>query len=188
MAPRVGAKARPVIAFESMPDPSVNFQAYPGTDCNQFATAVGTGRAEVAIEIDVPSTTALPDGRVRLFKRKGDRLEVVSEDALRTSAGIARIRLSPDGDITGERRATSCTNDERTHTIHEKIELKLVNKGKQTVDVVAREFLWRWPMWHIDPADETPRGTRAGAQTQEYKITVPAGAKKSISYTVTYQW
>ena len=188
MTPRSGAKARPVIAFESMPDPSANFQAYPGTDCNQFSTAVGTGRAEVAIEVDVPATTPLPDGRVRLFKRKGDRLEAVSEDALRTSAGIARIRLSPDGDVTGSRRATSCTTDERTHTIHEKIELVVENKGKQAVDVVAREFLWRWPMWRIDPSDESPRGTRAGGQTQEYKVNVPGGGKKSITYTVVYQW
>ena len=188
MPPRTNAKAHPVIAFEAMPDPSASFQAYPGTDCNQLATAVGTGRAEVAIEVDVPSATPLPDGRVRLFKRKADRLEAVSEDALRTSAGIARIRLSPDTDVVGERHATSCTNDERTHTIREKIELKLENKGKQAVEVVAREFMWRWAMWRIDPADESQHGTRAGNQTQEYRTSLPAGGKKTISYTVLYQW
>jgi len=79
------------------------------------------------------------------------------------------------------------TYDEHAHVIKEKIEVKLENKGKQAVDVVAREFLWRWPMFKIE-SDESPRGTRAGAQTQEYRLSLPAGGKKSIAYTVVYSW
>jgi hypothetical protein len=123
-----------------------------------------------------------------MFRRKADRLDVISEDQLRSSAGLVRMRLSADTDITGERKQTSCNTDERTRTIHEKIEVKIENKGKQAADVVVREFLWRWPMWKIDPAEETVRGARGGTQTQEYRLTVPAGGKKSVSYTVVYQW
>jgi hypothetical protein len=189
LKPRVGAKARSVVTFEAMPDPSPGFQAYPGVDCNQWnATTSSTGRAEVAIELDVPTTAPLPDGRVRMFKRKGERLEVVSEDQLRSSAGVARIRLAPDTEVTGERHAVQCTYDERARTIHEKVEVKLENKSKQPVDVVVREFLWRWPMWHIDAADESVKGARAGTQTQEYRVAVPAGGKKSLTYGVSYSW
>jgi len=187
LKPRVAAKARSVVTFEAMPDPSPGFQAYPGVDCNQWnATTSSTGRAEVAIELDVPTTAPLPDGRVRMFKRKGERLEVVSEDQLRSSAGVARIRLAPNSDITGERHAVQCTYDERARTIHEKVEVKLENKSKQPIDVVVREFLWRWPMWHID--EEPVKGARAGAQTQEYRVAVPAGGKKSLTYSVAYSW
>ena len=187
--PRVHAKARSVVTFEAMPDPSVNFQAYPATDCNQLNAGGGaTSRAEVAVELDVPSSGPLPEGRVRMFKRKSDRLEVLSEDQLRSSAGIARIRLAPDNEITGERHAVSCNSDERTRTIHEKIEVRIENKSKQAVEVVVREFLWRWPMWRIEAAEESVRGVRGGPQTQEYRLTVPAGGKKSVSYTAVYTW
>jgi hypothetical protein len=185
--PRTAAKPRTVVVFEAMPDQSASFQQFQAVDCNQLATSVGTARAEVALEVDVPTKAALPDGRVRLFKRTGSRLEVVTEDPLRSIAGVARIRLSPDGDVTGERHAVSCNYDEHAHVIKEKIEVKLENKGKQVVDVVAREFLWRWPMFKIE-SDESPRGTRAGAQTQEYRLSLPAGGKKSITYTVVYSW
>jgi hypothetical protein len=43
-------------------------------------------------------------------------------------------------------------------------------------------------MWRIDPADESVRGVRAGMQTQEYRVSLAAGAKKSIVYTVVYSW
>jgi hypothetical protein len=186
LPPRVAAKARSAVTFEAMTDPSGNFQTFQATDCNQLSTSTGTGRAEVAVEVDVPAASPLPDGRVRLFRRAQGRLEVVSEDPLRSSTGVARIRLSPDNDIVGERHQTSCAYDERAHTIKERIELKLDNKGKQAVDVVAREFLWRWPMWKIDAADESPKGTKAAPQTQEYRVNIPAGGHKTIAYTVTY--
>ncbi|MDB4959407.1 MAG: hypothetical protein JWO36_6976 [Myxococcales bacterium] len=189
LPPRTNAKARSVVTFEAMPDPSINFQAYPATECNQLNAGGGsTARAEVAVELDVPSSGPLPDGRVRLFRRKNDRVEVVSEDQLRSTAGIARIHLAPDNDVTGERHAVSCNADERTRTIHEKIEVKVENKSKQPIEVVVREFLWRWPMWRIDGADESVRGVRGGAQTQEYRLALPAGGKKSVTYTVVYTW
>jgi hypothetical protein len=189
VAPRTGAKARSVVTYEAVPDASAQYQGYPATDCNQPAAAGGaTGHADVAIELDLPASLVLPDGRVRLFKRKADRLEIVSEDPLHAGPGIARMNLTPDDDITGERRALACTTDERTRTIHERIEVKLENKGKQAADVVVREYLWRWPVWKIDPADESPRGVHAGPQAQEYRVNLPAGGKKTVNYSVVYSW
>jgi hypothetical protein len=189
---RTAAKARSIVTYEPEPDASSQYQGYPATDCNQQA-GVGAGggtagHADVAVELEMPASLVLPDGRVRLFKRKGDRLEMVSEDPLHVGPGVARMALAPDVDITGERRDVACTTDEQTRTIHEKIEIKVENKGKQAADVVVREYLWRWPMWRIDPTDESPRGVRAGAQTQEYRINVPAGGKKTVTYSVVYTW
>ncbi len=181
------AKARSVITFEAMPDPSPGFQAYPNTDCNQFnGIGMGNGRAEVAVEVDLPTKDGLPEGRVRTFRRKGERLEVVSEDVLRSSAGLARIRLVPDSDIVGERKAVACTYDERAHTVVEKIEVKLENKSKRAADIVVREFAWRWPVWKLE-SEDTKSG-RSGAQTLEYPARVPAGGKKTVTYAVIYTW
>lgn len=195
MPPKIAAKARSIIAFESAQDLSPNYQAYPATDCGMLAAVMAPGRAEVAVEVDLASadrtkvTPALPDGRVRVFKRsKGtDRLEVLAEDVLRTSNGAARIRLATNTEVTGERRTSNCQLDERARTLSEKVEVKVENKGKTAVDVVVREFMWRYPVWRIDPTDEVgAKGVKAAPQTQEYRISIPANAKKTITYVVQY--
>jgi hypothetical protein len=188
MSARTAVKARPVIAFEAMPDPSASFQAFAQTDCSQLNGGSSTPHADAAIEIDVPASAVLPDGKVRLFRRHGDRLDVLSEDELHAGAGTARMRLAADSDVSGERRQINCTADEHTRTIHEKIEVSLENRGKRALDVVVREFMWRWPVWKIDPGEESVKGVRAAAQAQEYRIALPAGGKKSVTYSVVYSW
>jgi hypothetical protein len=111
---------------------------------------------------------------------------VLTEDQLKTSNGAARIRLATHTDVTGERRTSNCQLDERARTLSEKVEVKVENKGKTAVDVVVREFQWRYPVWRIDPADESVKGIKASPQTQEYRVNVPAGGKKTVSYTVHY--
>lgn len=189
---RVGAKARSVVTFEAVQDVSATYQAYPATDCTLFSASVpGSSRAEIAVEVDVPAGKQLPDGRVRVFKRPAkspERLEVLGEDQLHAGAGVARIKLATHTEVTGERRATACNIDERARTITEKIEVKIENKAKAAADVVVREFMFRSPVWHIDPSDENVKGTKSGPQVQEYRVNLPAGGKKSITYTVTYSW
>lgn len=190
MPPKIGAKARSIVAFEAVQDLSPNYQAYPATDCGMLnATVAGSGRAEVAVEVDLQGVKQLPDGRVRVFKRaKGsDRLEVLAEDQLRTSNGAARIRLAAHTELTGERRTSNCQLDERARTLSEKVEVKVENKGKTAVDVVVREFMWRYPVWRIDPADEIgAKGVKGAPQTQEYRVSIPANGKKTITYVVQY--
>lgn len=182
---RRAAAVRPVVTYEALPDPSSGFQAYPNTDCNQFRTA-GAGRAEVALELDVPGRVALPDGRVRAYRRRADHLELVSEEPLRASPGLARIRLSDTGAITGLRRALTCNHDERARTLTERIEVTVENQGDRAAEVVIREFAWRWPVWKLDAEDA--KSARAGAQALEYRVKVPAGGKRTVTYGVSYTW
>ncbi len=185
--PRVRAPARSVIMFEAMPDPSATFQAFPGADCNQFnGVGTGSGRGEVAVELDIPAQLVLPDGKVRLFHRRAGRLEVLTEEPLRIGAGVARIHVAPDADITGERHATTCNYDEHARTVHETIEVKIDNKTRQAADVIIREFLWRWPVWHLEAEDH--KGVRAGPQIQEYRVHVPGGGRQTVIYTAAYAW
>ncbi|MDQ3336263.1 MAG: hypothetical protein M4D80_13930 [Myxococcota bacterium] len=184
---RKAAKVRPVITYEATTDLSPSHQEEVNQDCTyNNGVGMGIGRSEVAIELDLPASTTLPDGRVRLFRRKGEQLEVLSEDTLRSMAGVARIKLTADTEITGERKAVTCNVDERAHTIVEKIEVRVENKGKQATDVVIREFAWRWPVWKIESEDK--KSVRAGPQTLEYRVKVPPKGKETVTYTLLYTW
>lgn len=183
---RTALKVQPVVTYEAMEDPSSGYQEAPGIDCTEYSGGGIGGTSELAIELAVPSTAALPEGRVRLFRRGGGRLEVVSEEDLRSSAGLARIKLAGGGEVVGERKALSCSVDERAKTIHERVTVRVENKGKQAVDVLVREHLWRWPVWKLEAEDR--KGTRAAAQTQEYRLHVPAKGSQSVTYAVVYTW
>ncbi|MEO8701447.1 MAG: hypothetical protein ABI867_15480 [Kofleriaceae bacterium] len=181
----VAVPARAVVTYEAMADPSAQ-QATANFDCTAGNSSDSGGRAEGVVELDLPQKTPLPDGRVRLFRKRGNRLEVANEDALRPSAGLARIRLSTDTEVTGERHTTACNPDERAHTVSEKVIVKVENKGAQAVEVVVREFMWRWPVWRIDAEDK--KGVRSAPQTLEYRVRVPAKGSQSITYSVVYTW
>jgi len=187
MPRRLAAKARPIVTYEAMPDPAADYQSDPNIDCTAFnGTGMGNGRAELALELDIASQTPLPEGRVRLLHRRATRVEVVSEDVLRTAAGVARIRLAPGPEIMGERRAVSCNVDEHAHTVREKIEVKIENKGTQPADIVVREFMWRWPVWRLESEDH--KGIRVAPQAHEYRLRVPAKGKQTVTYSVVYSW
>jgi hypothetical protein len=185
--PRTGAKVRSVVAYEAMADPSSTTVGEPNLECTSYnGSGMGTGRAEVAVELDVPAGATLPDGRVRLFRRHSDRLEVVSEDQLHAAAGVARVRVGPSSEVVGERRAITCNVDEQARTMTEKLEVRVENKGKQAVDVVIREFMWRWLVWRIDAEDR--KGATVTPQTHEYRLRVPSKGAQTVTNTVVYTW
>jgi hypothetical protein len=182
---RVAAKAVPVVTYEAMEDPSAGYTDAAGKDCTEYSGGTG-GTAELALELAVPSQAPLPEGRVRLFRRQSERLEIVGEEDLRSSAGAARIKLAGDAEVIGERKAVSCTVDERARTIHERVMVRVENRGKQAVEVVVREYLWRWAVWKIEAEDH--KGTRTAPQTQEYRLRVPAKGAESVTYSAVYSW
>lgn len=184
--PQKKATAKTVVLYEAIPDLSAGFQGYANTDCTQYNANTGPGTAEVAVEVEVPTKEPLPPGRVRMFRRKGDRVEVVSEEQLRSRAGAARIRLDRSSDVVGDRKATACTNDEHKRTLTERIELRLENKSKRALDVVVREFAWRWILFRIDAEDM--KSAKGGPQAFEYRVALPAGGKRTLSYTLVYSW
>lgn len=186
LPPRIAAPVHPVITFEALRDPA------PATtdgsnDCARLNGAEPeVARSELALELALPPATALPDGKVRLYRRHAGATELVSEDDLRLATGVARIRIAPAREITGQRRTTACTVDEHARSLREVVEVQVDNKARQAADIVVREYLWRWPAWRIDAEDH--KGVRAGHQSQEYRLRVPAGGSQRVTYTVVYAW
>lgn len=184
MPSRFGAKARQVAVFEAPAGDMIALES-PNTDCTSY-TGSTEGASYTALEIDVPAQTMLPAGRVRLFRRKGGALEIVGEDQLAATTGVARIKTAAAAELTGERTAATCNVDERARTLREKVELKLTSTSSKPLDIVVRETMWRWSTWKVESEDH--KGQRALPQIQEYRVRVPARGTQSLSYTVLYTW
>ena len=184
MPVRRGAAAHTIVAFDALADEVVSADADTAIDCTQFATAP-IGAATAAIEIDLPATP-LPDGHLRVFRRTKGRLEVVGEDDFHALPGHARLKLAGDSPITLVRRATACNYDDQAKTMKERVEIALENTGKQPLDAVVHETLWRSKGFKLEA--EQPKGTTVAPQQREYRVRVAGGGKQTIAYTVLYQW
>jgi hypothetical protein len=180
---RTAVKARRVAVFEAMFDQSASF---PNQDC--IYTGSSAARSEQMIELDGVGPR-LPEGLVRVFARAaGGGLVVVGEDQLRVNhaTGGLRVHAGPAPDVTGERRQLECKPGTDGRSIRERVELKIENKAKTPVDVVVREYMFRWSNWRIEHEDV--KGTRAGPTAQEWRVKLGAGGMKTISYAVAYTW
>ena len=186
IAPRTNVKARTVVGYEAMADQSENYQEFANTDCTQGNGAgVPAGSAQVAVELDLPTGTSLPPGRVRVFQRSGKHVDVIGDDQLRIVDNVARIRVSPDAEITGERHATACDYDEQARTLREKVTVTITSKAKKPLDVAVREYMWRASMYRL----EEPHWKRpVSGQAEEKRLHLAPGGKATWSYSVAYTW
>lgn len=188
MPARSGVSAHKVVVYETALDQSAQWQTYPNSDCYGYVPP-NQSRGTQALEVDAPTKGAvLPEGKVRVFRRKGDTVELMGEDDLKVNAstGSARLQLGADDKISGERRQVDCKFDDRARTLREKVEVKVENKSKEPVEVILREYMYRWINWRMD-AEDVP-GSKAAGQTQEYRIKLAANSKKTFTYAVLYSW
>jgi hypothetical protein len=188
MPARTGMASRRVVVYETTLDQSPQWQYQPNQDCYTYVQP-NTARGELALEVDTPTKgSVLPEGKIRVFKKKGDGVELLGEDNLKVNAstGAARLRLGTDEAVFGERRQVECKYDDRARTLREKVEVKVENKGKEPVEVILKEYMFRWVNWRIEAEDVT--GTKAATQTQEYRVKLGANSKKTFTYTVQYSW
>jgi hypothetical protein len=196
--PRTNIKAATTVIADLMPgqlDEEVagQFQA----DCTTLfnGSTEPTAKLDTTLEIDVPTQTPLPDGKVRLFRRHGTgisgggagHLEVLSEDQLRSAAGVARVPIAAaDNDLKVARTQGACNYDEAKHRLDEHLEIELESTATRPLDVVVRETMWRAATWKIDPGDENMKGTKAGPRFHEWRVRLAPKEKKTIAYTVAY--
>lgn len=186
LAPRrAGVHGRRVTLFEAAADLSSGYTASPASDCYGYA-ATG-GHAEVALELD-GSGPALPPGRLRVLRRSGGETVLGRDEQLRvdSGSGTIRVRLGAADTVTGERTQVECEVDGTGRSLREDIKVDVTNTGKAAVDVVVREYLFRWRNWQM--LSEDVKGVRAEAQAQEYRLKIPAGATRSVRYSVRYSW
>ncbi len=132
----------------------------------------------------------LPRGRMRFYRQDDDgQLEFVGENTIDHTPRdeTIRVRTGDAFDLVGERRRTDFQVDSARHGLNEAFEIKLRNRKEDgTVELRVVEHLYRWSTWEI--AEKSDPFTKIDSQTVEFRVQVPAGQEKTVTYKVRYAW
>ena len=186
--PQAGARSEEILVYEPLANTAYYATGYPQTDCTTYQYQAVKTFSEKFVEVTLPSARQLPDGRARLYRRAtGGALELIGEETV-VADGDRRLRLrtGTTEEVKGERRQLSCQMGASTRDLTEKIEVKVVNKGDRPVQVLVKEYMQRWTSWVIQ--EESLKGKQAGPVAREFRLKVPAGGTRTITYTVQYSW
>jgi hypothetical protein len=132
----------------------------------------------------------LPRGRVRFYRRDDDgKLEFTGENLIDHTPRDETVRIYTGDafDLVGERRRTNYQIDMNRNWLDESFEIKLRNRKQDgTVEIRVVEHLYRWITWEI--VEKSNTFLKTDSQTIEFRIQVPAGEEKVVTYKVHYTW
>jgi len=129
--------------------------------------------------------SALPAGKVRLYKPEGEAQILVGEDMLDHTPRDEEVRLSVGEafDIVGERtRLNFRQMGERANEEQVKIEIRNQKSEPVTVNVVEH-FTGDWNI-----REQSQPSTKKDAGTAEWKLSVPSRGRTEVTYTVFRTW
>ena len=130
----------------------------------------------------------LPSGNIHFYRlNAAGKLEFVGENTIEhiPANDIIKIFAGNDvPDISGEKKRTDVTNNKKTASFSETIEIKLINKKTESAEVKVIEKLLPDINWKIISSSE-PLVKKDGV-TIEFNVTVPPSSEKTISYKVLY--
>jgi len=184
LAPRrSNAKSRKVIVAEALAEQSGADNAEPYAECDS-----NPRNEHITQYLELEGGPSLPDGRVRMLRRVNGELTAVGEDLLRTNGttGAVRIGIGAFDDIAISRTQQDCQPGANGRSLDERVELTVANGGKAATEVVIRESMFRWHQWKL--LAESEKGTQASTRAQEWRVKVPAGGTKVVTYNVRYTW
>jgi hypothetical protein len=131
----------------------------------------------------------LPAGRIRVNQATEDgSLEFIGEDLIRHTPRneTIRIQLGKAFDVVGERKQLDYQLDTGNKRIDETIEIEVRNRKKSAVEVVIRDYFYRWSGWEL--LESTHKGEKRDQQTMDFKVMIPADGTAKLRYKVRYRW
>jgi hypothetical protein len=132
----------------------------------------------------------LPRGRIRFYQRDDDgKLEFIGENTIDHTPRDETVRVYTGDafDLVGERRRTDYQIDTMRSWLDEAFEIKVRNRKESgSVEIRVVEHLYRWINWKI--AETSDPFTKTDSQTAEFRVQVPAGQEKVVTYKVHYTW
>ncbi len=133
--------------------------------------------------------TALPQGYLRVLTRGTEgNAEFLGEDQIDdTPKGQSvGVTLGTAFNLTAERERTVFSVDQAAHEMKEGFRITLGNTGDATRTITLREHPNRWRNWTLTSSSAKP--SKQTPDLLEFRIQVPANGKKTLAYTVLYQW
>jgi hypothetical protein len=157
-----------------------------GTDCNPKVWVMKEFENSEKNNLGIP----LPRGVVRFYRRDDDgQLEFTGENIIDHTPKDETVRVYTGNafDLVGERRRTDYQIDTARNWLDEAFEIKVRNhKENDTVEIRVVEHLYRWVNWEI--VEKSNEFIKTDSQTVEFRIQVPAGQEKIVTYKVHYTW
>ena len=192
-----GAKAQRFYVYDGLKIDLNRYRGYPmesirrerdyGTQSNPKVWVMKEVKNSKENHLGIP----LPKGRVRFYRKDDDgQLEFTGENNIDHTPKDETIRVYTGDafDLVGERRRTDYKLDQsREAWADESFEITLHNhKDKDPVEIRVVEHLYRWINWDIVEKSDT--FLKTDSQTIEFRVQVPAGGEKTITYKVHYSW
>jgi len=131
----------------------------------------------------------LPKGRVRFYRRNDDgQMEFTGENMIDHTPKDETVRIYTGNsfDLSGERRRTNYTVDNKQNAGTETFEIRVRNHKKEPVEVRVVEHLYRGKNWTV--AANSDKYVKKDSQTIEFPVTVQPDGEKVITYTARYNW
>jgi hypothetical protein len=168
------------------------YSGYRGVLTDRYY-AIGESKITTWLEFSTGTESGLgedlPAGRIRVYQQDTDGAAVlIGENHINhTPKGeTVEFELGAAFDLVDERTQTDFEQRGKT-TLQESYEIKLRNrKETETVEIRVIEQLFRWSNWEIVTSSDAY--TKRNASSIEFRVSVPPGAEKAITYTVRYSW
>ncbi len=148
---------------------------------------------EVRIVIKNTAGVPMAAGLVTIYQGEGNLSQIVGQDRISfvPPSGEFSVSQGLSATLFGTRRVL----ERRTVTYHDdknnsherlvtKVEVAVTNRGSQPAEAYVREGIERYEgnQWKI--VDSSTPSERLGANTVQFKVSMPAGGKTTIVYTV----
>ena len=148
---------------------------------------------EVRLVSKNTASSPMAAGLVTIYQRTGELAQIVGQDRISFTPQNAEFSVTQGRSATVfgtrrvlERRVVNYRDkDNNGHDkLVSKVEVILTNRGTQAAGAFVREGIERYDdnEWKI--VESTDPNERLGANTVQFKVSVPAGGKTTIVYTV----
>ncbi len=128
----------------------------------------------------------LPKGKIRVYKEDSDKsMQFIGEDAIDHTPKNETLNLYLGNafDIVGERKIMNHSKiSSKVHSDSYKIELRNHKKTAVTIKVIEKQ----WGDWSIIKSNR--KYTKKDSTTIEFYVKVPAGGKRTVTYTAEYRF
>ncbi|MEA3306476.1 MAG: DUF4139 domain-containing protein [Elusimicrobiota bacterium] len=128
----------------------------------------------------------LPKGKIRVYKEDSDKsMQFIGEDNIDHTPKNEKLNLYLGNafDIVGERKIMNHTKvTSKVHRDSYKIELRNHKKTAVVIKVIERQ----WGDWSIIKTNR--KYNKVDSKTIEFYVKVPAGAKRTVTYTAEYRF